>query len=203
MLSIRKKVYLFLFAIFFTFTYNLYGHKVNLFTNQLGNKLEGNAFFADGSPCRNCEIKILDSKDKEILKSKTDEKGKFSFLIPDRLSEIKIHLSAGEGHIVEKRLTLKINSKERGNFSLSQNPKELLPIKQISKDNHEFYKNLEEKISNLEDEVRVLREEVFNMRKEIQKISYRDITGVIGYILGVFAIIYFIKIKNNVRKDAS
>ncbi|MEZ0343752.1 MAG: emp24/gp25L/p24 family protein [Caldimicrobium sp.] len=169
----------------------------------MGNRVEGEAFFADGSPCLSCEIRVLDLNGKEILKRKTDEKGKFSFSIPSGVSEIKILLSAGEGHLVEKRLTLKTNYQKKGDLLNSQTLKGPFLTKPISRDEKEVYKNLEEKISKLEDEVKALREEVLNMRKEIQKIYYRDIIGAIGYILGIFAIIYFIKKKTNPKKDAS
>ncbi len=200
MLSL-KNFFLLFFALLFLFSLTSYAHKINLFTNQVGNKLEGEAFFADGSPCVNCEIKVLDLKGKEILKEKTDELGKFSLTIPEGFSEIRILLSAGEGHLIEKKITLKISSQKR-ELSRAQNQNTTLYSKPEIKIDKEVYKEIDERFTQLEEEVKALRAEIGDMRKEMQKISYRDIIGSIGYILGVFAIIYFIK-KNTIKKDAS
>ena len=200
MLSL-KNFFLLFFALLFLFSLTSYAHKINLFTNQVGNKLEGEAFFADGSPCVKCEIKVLDLKGKEILKEKTDELGKFSLTIPEGFSEIRILLSAGEGHLIEKKITLKISSQKR-ELSRAQNQNTTLYSKPEIKIDKEVYKEIDERFTQLEEEVKALRAEIGDMRKEMQKISYRDIIGSIGYILGVFAIIYFIK-KNTIKKDAS
>ncbi|WP_353683912.1 hypothetical protein V4D30_08505 [Thermodesulfovibrio sp. 3907-1M] len=42
-----------------------------------------------------------------------------------------------------------------------------------------------------------LRSELMDLRKQMDKISIRDIIGGIGYIVGVWGIIMFIKRKKN------
>ncbi|MGB9761669.1 MAG: hypothetical protein ACPLWD_04175, partial [Caldimicrobium thiodismutans] len=65
-----------------------FAHKINLFITQVEDRIEGEGFFADGSPCKNCEITVFDPSEKEILKIKTDEKGRFSFSLPQKVEKV-------------------------------------------------------------------------------------------------------------------
>ncbi|MGC9017459.1 MAG: emp24/gp25L/p24 family protein [Caldimicrobium sp.] len=186
---------LFFLILLFLLNLEAFAHKINLFITQVEDRIEGEGFFADGSPCKNCEITVFDPSEKEILKIKTDEKGKFSFSLPEKVERVKIILSAGEGHIVEKTVTIKRESKEKKVM-----PKIEADKKRESENNllvdeklKESFTELNSRIINLEAEVKALREEMLNLRKDMQKIAYRDIIGALGYLLGIFAIIYFIK----------
>jgi len=186
---------LFFLILLFLLNLEAFAHKINLFITQVENRLEGEGFFADGSPCKNCEITVFDPSEKEILKIKTDEKGKFSFSLPEKVERVKIILSAGEGHIVEKTVTIKRESKEKKDISKIEADKKRERENNLLVDEKlkESFTELNSRIINLEAEVKALREEMLNLRKDMQKIAYRDILGALGYLLGIFAIIYFIK----------
>ena len=194
MLSIIRCSLLFLIFLF-SLNWEASAHKIHLFITQVENRIEGEGFFADGSPCKNCEITVFDPSEKEILKIKTDEKGKFSFSLPEKVERVKIILSAGEGHIVEKTVTIKRESKEKKDISKIEADKKRESENNLLVDEKlkESFTELNSRIINLEAEVKALREEMLNLRKDMQKIAYRDILGALGYLLGIFAIIYFIK----------
>ncbi|MGC9110008.1 MAG: emp24/gp25L/p24 family protein [Caldimicrobium sp.] len=194
MLSIIRGSLFFLILLFFL-NLEAFAHKINLFITQVEDRIEGEGFFADGSPCKNCEITVFDPSEKEILKIKTDEKGKFSFSLPEKVERVKIILSAGEGHIVEKTVTIKRESKEKKDISKIEADKKRESENNLLVDEKlkESFTELNSRIINLEAEVKALREEMLNLRKDMQKIAYRDIIGALGYLLGIFAIIYFIK----------
>ncbi len=186
---------LFFLILLFLLNLEAFAHKINLFITQVEDRIEGEGFFADGSPCKNCEITVFDPSEKEILKIKTDEKGKFSFSLPQKVERVKIILSAGEGHIVEKTVTIKRESKEKKDISKIEADKKRESENNLLVDEKlkESFTELNSRIINLEAEVKALREEMLNLRKDMQKIAYRDIIGALGYLLGIFAIIYFIK----------
>ena len=198
MLSIIRCSLIFLILLFLL-NLEAFAHKINLFITQVENRLEGEGFFADGSPCKNCEITVFDPSEKEILKIKTDEKGKFSFSLPEKVERVKIILSAGEGHIVEKTVTIKRESKEKKDISKIEADKKRESENNLLVDEKlkESFTELNSRIINLEAEVKALREEMLNLRKDMQKIAYRDIIGALGYLLGIFAIIYFFKNRNS------
>ncbi|MGC8872615.1 MAG: hypothetical protein ACP5QC_07090 [Caldimicrobium sp.] len=198
MLSIIRCSLLFLIFLF-SLNWEASAHKIHLFITQVEDRIEGEGFFADGSPCKNCEITVFDPSEKEILKIKTDEKGKFSFSLPQKVEKVKVILSAGEGHIVEQTVTLKTVGKE----------KKVMPKieadKKRERENNSLHDEklketstgFDERFIKLEAEVKALREEILSLRKDLQKIAYRDILGALGYLLGIFAIIYFIKNRNS------
>ncbi len=168
---------------------------MHLFTAQIGDKLEVKSFFADGSPCKNCDITVLDANDKEILKGKTDEKGKFTFSLPQNIEKVKIILLAEEGHIVKKTINISALTKEKKVMSKIKNMPQIVEGKDVpQKENFiETCKAMEEEVISLKSEIQALREELLSLRKDIQRFAFRDILGALGYILGIFAIIYFIK----------
>jgi nickel transport protein len=190
---------LFFLILLFLLNLEAFAHKINLFITQVEDRIEGEGFFADGSPCKNCEITVFDPSEKEILKTKTDEKGRFSFSLPQKLEKVKVILSAGEGHIIEQTVTFKTASKE----------KKVMPKIEVDKKRERENNSLhdeklkesstgfDERIIKLEVEVKALREEILSLRKDLHKIAYRDILGALGYLLGIFAIIYFFKNRNS------
>jgi len=181
----------------------VFSHKVNLFVTKIGKTLEVTGFFPDGSPCKNCEIKLFDKRGNLMANYKTDEEGKAKVTLPEGKSKIKVVLYAGEGHEVAKEIALEKKISNLDKPKESKNFKEEAQSSKIGKDKgakdeeklstKEGSKDIEEKLSSLRDELSALREEVTSLRKDLQRIYFRDLLGGAGYILGLFAIIYFIK----------
>lgn len=181
----------------------VFSHKVNMFVTQVGKTLEITGFFPDGSPCKNCEIKLFDERGNLMANYKTDEEGKAKVTLPEGKLKVKVVLSAGEGHEVAKEIALEKNLSNLEKFKENKGFKDEAQSYQFGKDKGAKYeeklsakegsKDIEEKLSSLRDEVSALREEVTSLRKDLQRIYFRDLLGGAGYILGLFAIIYFIK----------
>jgi nickel transport protein len=78
-------------------------HKVRIFAWEEGGQIKTEAKFSGSKPARNSTITVTarDSGE-EILKGKTDEKGIFSFPVPqkakDNLLNLKITVDSGDGH---------------------------------------------------------------------------------------------------------
>jgi nickel transport protein len=172
-----------------------YAHRINLFVDQVGSRLEVAGFFPDGSPCKSCEIEVLDKGGRVLHTTKTDDLGKATLFIQEA-GNLKVVLRAGEGHRAEKEIKVDLPKRET---QVSPKPRESSKGKtdasetQLGKDTINIS---EEKFNEILTEIRVLRKEILEMRKNSEKIWFRDILSALGYLLGVWALISLLKRKN-------
>lgn len=82
---------------FLLFNGNALAHKVTVFAWVEGNTVLGESKFSGGKKARNAQIIVWDLNGKELLRTKTNEKGEFSFPIPAKTA-MRIELIAGMGH---------------------------------------------------------------------------------------------------------
>lgn len=87
-----------------------YAHRLSVFTNFEDDKLFISSYFANGNPCKNCELKIL--KDNKLLvKGITNEKGEFEASIKEK--EFLLSVDAGGGHAVLKNIQEVVKPEKR------------------------------------------------------------------------------------------
>jgi nickel transport protein len=79
-------------------------HKVSVFAWVEKGKVEVEAYFAGGNPCKKCRIEVRDAKGKTLLTGLTDVKGRFGFA-PPVVEDMRIVLFAGSGHKAEYSLS--------------------------------------------------------------------------------------------------
>ncbi len=173
-------------------------HKVSAYAYREGDKVIGECYFIDGSPCKNSKVDVYDKEGSKILGTVTDEKGRFSFKTSNK-GELKIVIPAGEGHRAEYRLealeqgTVKDEIKKPESAKKPKKEQELkLPRTSINKD--ELKQIIDEAMDT---RLQGLKNEIMDIRKEMDKLSYRDIIGGIGYIFGVWGLIMILKRKKN------
>ncbi len=87
-----------LFLIFSTG--NALAHKVTVFAWVEGDTVLGESKFSGGKKVQNSEIIVWDLNGRELLRTRTNEKGEFSFPIPEKTA-MRIELIAGMGHKAE------------------------------------------------------------------------------------------------------
>lgn len=76
-------------------------HKVQMFAHAEGDRVFVEGYFPDGKKTINSEVIVYDGKSgEELLRGKTDDKGKFSFK-PPRKTDLRIALNASLGHKTE------------------------------------------------------------------------------------------------------
>ncbi len=75
-------------------------HKVTVFAWVEGNTVLGESKFSGGKKAQKAEIIVWDLEGKELLRTKTNEKGEFSFPLPGKTA-MRIELIAGMGHKAE------------------------------------------------------------------------------------------------------
>jgi len=87
----------------------VFAHRVDLFPNLEGNKLEIWGYFSDGTPAQGADVKIYSSNGSLIFEGKTDKEGHLIWQIPKGISKIKIVLYAGLGHKAETTVVINKN----------------------------------------------------------------------------------------------
>lgn len=84
---------------------NALAHKVTVFAWVEGDTVLGETKFSGGKKAQNAEIIVWDLNGKELLRTQTNEKGEFSFPIPEKTA-MRIELIAGMGHKAEWTIPL-------------------------------------------------------------------------------------------------
>ena len=190
-----KKIFLSVILLFISTS--LFAHKVNIFYYAENNTLYLETYFSDGTKCRNSDIAVFDKKtNKKIIEGKTDKEGKFSFKIPNN-DDLKIVLNAEMGHraevVVKSSEWLENDNSSNGDEqSVSDKTNaDILKVKHITGnytecDYKKFEKILDKKLKPVLRELALLKAD---------KPSFNEIFGGIGYIFGLFGIIFYFKAK--------
>jgi len=84
---------------------NALAHKVTVFAWVEGDIVLGEGKFSGGKKTQNSEIIVWDLNGKELLRTRTNKKGEFSFPVPAK-SAMRIELIAGMGHKAEWTIPL-------------------------------------------------------------------------------------------------
>ncbi|MCS7203978.1 MAG: hypothetical protein NZ809_05990 [Thermodesulfovibrio sp.] len=159
---------------------SVYAHKVNTYAYREGNKISGECYFVDGSPCKNSKVEVYDEKGKKIFETVTDEKGQYSFLTEQR-GQLKLVIFAGEGHTAIYKLEA-VTEKRKEGITKRENQ-----LKQKTSTKEDEIKQIVDEV--IDTKIQGLRGEIADLRKKLDRVYLRDIIGGIGYIVGVWGLI--------------
>ena len=98
-----------------------------------GNTVFTQSKFSGGKRVKGQKITVYDTKEKILLEGKTDDKGEFSFKVPERTT-LKIVLYAGAGHRAEWTVTkedIEEMSGEKPAKSILKKSQGKVPVKTI------------------------------------------------------------------------
>lgn len=181
--------------IFVLFLSDVHAHKVNTYAYREGDKIFGECYFVDGSPCKNSKVEVYDAKGNKILETVTDEKGKYSFTTKE-IKSLRIAVFAGKGHTAEYKLeVIKEKPEKKEAKDVVATKREIRSVTLQSSINREELKEIID--FAIDTKLHDLRAEIIDLRKQMDKIGFRDILGGIGYIFGIWGIITLLKIKKN------
>ncbi len=168
-----------------------YAHRVSVFAYQEGNTITVEGFFSDGTPTRHATIEVFDPNGKKIFSGKTNEKGTLSFKAP-AASPLKIVLVASMGHRAETVFRMKnagkATGKTKGEVTGAVPPETTQGAAAIS----------EARLKAIvHDEVSQAIQPVMRAlaRQEAKRISFADIIGGIGWIMGLMGIWMMLKAR--------
>lgn len=163
-------------------------HRSIIFAWVEGEKIFTESKFSGGRLVKQGDIIVYDLEGNQLLKGKTDEQGKFSFVIPKKTA-MKIVVQAGMEH--------------RGEWTIPVSELEDVagPQTEITTSQKTAPKKTEEQAEVCDatlDDIRQVVEEALDKRlKPVMKIlvksrenrpTFRDIFGGIGYILGLMGV---------------
>jgi len=78
-----------------------WAHKINLFITQEGDKLEIYSYFANGNPCKNCQL-LIKNRNKILLEGVLNDEGRYQYLATHKNLEIVVN--ANGGHSVKEEI---------------------------------------------------------------------------------------------------
>ena len=171
----------------------VYAHRVYLFAWVEGDTVYTESYFGSKKKAIGGLISVFDPSGKKLLEGKTNEKGEFSFKIPQR-NDLRIVLDATMGH--------------RAEYILKADELTAIPAKADEFHKAEGIKVSPASPSNAKqvavEQVREVVEEVLDSRlkpisKALAKLreekgpGFTEVVGGIGYILGIMGIIVYFK----------
>ncbi|MEW6571670.1 MAG: hypothetical protein AB1390_10970 [Nitrospirota bacterium] len=184
-------------------------HKVNIFAYADDGTVHAEGYFADGSKCRDCLVKVLDNKTGVVLlEGNTDDNGQFSFNIP-RTTALKLILHAGMGHqneyvLTEEEIRMAMPGEAKKQTQQDGlNKKSISELKLSKKESDRVHntkslkattRDLEETIEKVVDKkLQPIMKILIKLQEKSEKPGLTDIIGGIGYIIGIMGIIAYFK----------
>jgi len=176
-------------------------HSVKVFAFEDGGRIYGEGYFADGTRVRESKVEVFDREGRKLLETQTDGNGAFAFPAPGERNVV-IVLNASMGHRAEFALSLDAvkpagidDRAQEASAAGSGGPGEAVPAGEIS-----------------EERLRVLMNEVLDARMKplVEAVpaakrdnpSFVEIIGGIGYIVGLFGVLLFWKVRREKRNHA-
>ena len=174
----KKKIFFILFIIA-VFTTPAWAHKVNLFCYIEGGKLHGESYFSGGRSAQNAKVEVYDDTNDSLMATTlTDDAGKFSLTL-EKIVPLKVILYAGQGHKTEffvKPDRTEINNNKRETIKSEIQPYDIESV--------------------IDKKIKPLQERIIRLEKEISEPSLVTIIGGIGWIIGVFSLLYLLRRKH-------
>ncbi|HIO41551.1 MAG TPA: hypothetical protein EYN34_01520 [Aquifex sp.] len=87
----------------------VFAHRVDVYAEYYGGKIDVFGYFPDGTPAKNADVKLYSPDGKLLFEGKTDKSGRIEIPPPKGVGEVKIVLYAGLGHKAETTLVLPNN----------------------------------------------------------------------------------------------
>jgi len=173
-----------------------HAHKVNIFAYVDGNSIVTDSGYSRSKRVNDGVVEVYDqSTGKMILSGQTDDNGKFDFQIPDDVraakSDLLLRLKAGTGHQAEWVVTY-------GEYGAAKGPFAAPAEEQGEGHGHAAVSRPQaEKVDAGEVEA-IVRRELAPVKQMLADLSQpgpsvTEIVGGIGYILGLFGIVAYMK----------
>jgi nickel transport protein len=181
------------FIVIIGFSVPALAHKATIFAWVEGDTVFTESKFGGGRRAVNSEVRVFDGKGRKLLTGKTNERGEFSFTIPE-LTDLKVVLMAGMGHRAEWVIP---ESELKGEIGLpvSKELQETSSEKDISLSREEVKKIVDDSL-----DIKLMP--VFRKLAEMEERgpSITEILGGIGYIFGLMGVAIYFKTRGR-RND--
>lgn len=175
-------------------------HRLNLYAILNDSTVEGEGTFGKGSPCKSCDVIILDAKGEEVSKDKTDQMGRFKIPLNKEhiKGPLKVILDAGSGHRAEWMIDVKGESKETIPLEKSQDllgsQSTLVQEKAVGLSESELRTLIQQELQKA---LEPIKQELLGLHNP--GIGFREIIGGLGYIFGIAGLALYLYDKKRYK----
>jgi nickel transport protein len=169
-------------------------HRVNVFALVERDSIHAEAYFKDGSTCRNSVILLISSNGDTLASARTDGQGQATVplqaLAHGPRADLRVVLIASLGHRAEYRLAAEeIWPAEAAADSPSPSSAQGSELPSAGHDNAADTALQDELARQLAPLARAVRD----LQRQQERASVRDVLGGIGYIMGLMGLYYFLR----------
>ena len=187
-----------------------YGHKIRVFAYSEGDTIIGETSFSGGKKAQETTIIVTDKiSGRQLLTTKTDSSGQFSFPVPEEARNNRLALliiaDAGEGHRNQWLLeaadylpeTAGETTAEVTRTTRPSEPETASAPAAAAMDEEQLRRIIDESLAG---QLGPVKRQLAEMRE--RKINLQDILGGLGYIIGLAGIAAYIKSRQGDRHDS-
>lgn len=183
-----KKLILFVFSFLFILSAQSFAHKISAFVDVEDGNVSLVSYFSDGTPAKNAKVTVYDSKGNVVLTGRTNKEGEFDFKIK-KGGKYRAVVLAELGHRAEVDFTVGAPTTTSENTaeenSKSEMPAKSSPSSATPPPSAEGFRKV------LREELRPIHKELLKIEESQSSISYKDVIGGLGWILGIFGAAMF------------
>lgn len=167
----------------------LVAHRVNIFTQIERDSVIGQCYYNDGTPVRHQRVEVFRSSGSKVLELETDSAGYFRFAPPVK-DDLRIVLYAGMGH--QSEATIKASDLPDVKKINVEKPKVVRKAIEAKDEKPEVDEESIRRIVEdvVEEKINALRELIVKQQRSTSLIT---IIGGIGYIVGIFGMLSFLR----------
>jgi nickel transport protein len=186
----NKKIFLVLLVTFLVVagsSSSALAHRATIFAWVEGDTVFTESKFSGGKRAVNSPVRVYDEKGREILNGKTDDRGEFSFKIPE-MTALKIVLEAGMGHQAEWHIS---EAELRGDLDVPPESGDALepsPEGSALLSREEVKQIVED---SLDTKLRPIARRLAEMEEKGPSVT--EVLGGIGYIFGLMGVALYFK----------
>ena len=176
---------------------HVWAHKVNVFAWVEGDTVFVEGYFPGGKKSRDSLVEVFNPAGAKLLEGRTNEKGEFSFKIPEQ-TDLKIILTSSMGH--KNDFIIPASDFQEMESSSSIPARSLAESVKKSAAHPTDLSQLEGMIDRaLDRKLAPVIKLIRDTRKEGPSIT--EIVGGIGYIVGLFGLVMYFKSRNKKRSQ--
>jgi nickel transport protein len=181
-------------------------HKVNIFAYIEGDTVFTESYFNDGRKCIDSKVEVFDNTGDKLLEGLTNKDGEFSFKSPGKI-DLRLVLTAGMGHKAQYEIKADefSDSEEEDKEHTSLQPLEEDRIDKRQKEgkqtghNETLTVDMKQMQSMIEASLDKKLKPLLKLiaKSQQNRVSFSEVVGGIGYILGIMGIILYFKAKKD------
>lgn len=170
-------------------------HRLKVFATVVGAGIEGKAYFVGGGPAENVSTTLRDRNEKIVAEGQTDTEGRFALVAPVK-TDLTVVVDAKDGHIARftiaaARLPDTLPAGDSAGAAAASPPAEVAAAGPVEAP---AQANVDEIAAAVARQIEPLAEQLDSLESSIR---LHDVLGGLGYIIGIFGLLAFLKARRS------